>query len=113
MIAGWVTRRPRQTRFRLLNKPKKLRLSVLIPPGRAPRLVPGDSPRAKRTRSPRAPVPRQTPIGATRSRLIHYLAAFSDPARASERARIDYLLVPSDGGDEPLPDDADSPTNSA
>jgi hypothetical protein len=102
MIAGWVGRDPREPRVRLLNKPKKTCLSVLVPPGPAPRLIPGDSPNATRPRSTRAPVPRQTPIGAARPRVIDYLAAFADSAEASEGVRVDYLLVSSDNVEEVL-----------
>ncbi len=31
-IVGWVRRGSRETRFRLLNKPRKMRLSVLVSP---------------------------------------------------------------------------------
>lgn len=100
MIAGWVSVAPRETRFRLLNKPKKTRLSVLVPPGPAPRLIPRDSPNA--TRASRAPVSRQTPAGATRPRVINYIAAFGDSAEASAGGRVDYLLISSDSVGESL-----------
>jgi hypothetical protein len=96
MIAGWIGRHPSEPRFRLLNKPKKTSLAILVPPGPAPRLIPGDSPNATRPRSTRAPVARQTPIGAARPRVIDYIAAFTDPATASEGGRVDYLLVSND-----------------
>jgi hypothetical protein len=102
MIAGWVNGGPRETRFRLLNKPKKTHLSVLVPPGPAPRLIPRDSPNAARASSSRAPISRQTPAGATRPRVVDYIAAFSDSAEASERARVDYLLMSSDSVGESL-----------
>jgi len=49
LIAGWVNGGPRKTHFRLLNKPTKTRLSVLVPAApagreeglRARRLTPG------------------------------------------------------------------------
>ena len=101
VIAGWANGGPRETRFRLFNKPKKSsRLSVLVPPGPAPRLIPRDAPNAARARI-RAPVPRQTPATPTRPRVINYIAAFADSAQASERSgRVDYVLVPSDGVEE-------------
>jgi hypothetical protein len=107
MIAGWVSRDPREPRVRLLNKPKKTVLSILVPPGPAPRLIPGDCPNATRPRSTRAPVPRQTPVGAARPRVIDYIAAFADPAHASEAGRVDYLLFSGDNVEEALdpPDD--------
>lgn len=100
MIAGWLRRDPREPRVRLLNKPKKTQLSVLVPPGPAPRLIPSDSPNVTRPRSTRAPVPRQTPVGAARPRVIDYLAAFADSAEASDGSRIDYLLVSGDDVEE-------------
>ena len=102
MIAGWVGGGPRETHFRPLNKPKKMRLSVLVPPGPAPRLIPSDSPNATRARWTRAPVSRQTPAGATGSGVIDYIAAFADSAEASEGGRVDYLLVSSDSVGESL-----------
>jgi len=98
MIAGWGRGGPRKPRLRLLNKPKKTPLSVLVPPGPAPRLIPSDSPNATRAHGTRTPMSRQLPAGATH---INYLAAFSDSANASERARVDYLLVSSDSEEEP------------
>jgi hypothetical protein len=95
VIIGLLRRDPHEPRVRLVNKPKKTPLSILVPPGPAPRLIPGDSPHATRPRSTRAPVTRQTPIGAARPRVIDYLAAFADPAAASEEARVDYLLEES------------------
>jgi hypothetical protein len=105
VIAGWLSGGPRETHFRLLNKPKKTHLSVLVPPGPAPRLIPRDSPNATRASSTRAPVPRQTPVGATRSGVIDYIAAFADSGEASEGVRVDYLLVSSDS----VGDSVDSP----
>jgi hypothetical protein len=103
MIAGWASGGPRETRFRLLNKPKKTQVSVLVPPGPAPRLIPGDSPNATRARSTRAPVLRQTPAaGPARSRVIDYIAPFADPAARSEAARIDYLLSSSEDVEQSL-----------
>lgn len=99
LIAGWVGGAPRDAHVRLFNKPKKkVRLSVLVPPGPAPRLVPGDSPNATRARSTRPPVPRQTPAGATGSGAVDYIAAFGDPADTADR--VDYLLASSDGEGE-------------
>jgi len=92
VIAGWVNGGPREPRFRLFNKPKKTHLSVLVPAGPTPRLIPGDSPHATRAHGSRAPVPRQTPVGTTSSRAVHYIAAFADPAAVNERDRVDYLL---------------------
>src|SRR5690348_2105602 len=86
MIAGWARGGPRETRFRLFNKPMKARPSVLVPPGPAPRLIPGDSPNATRASWSRSQVPRQTAAGATRSG-IDYLAAFADSVEAIEDAR--------------------------
>jgi hypothetical protein len=102
IIAGWVSRRPRETRFHLLKKPKKMRLTVLVPAGPAPRLIPSDSPNATRTRRTRASVSRQTPDGATRSTVIDYIAAFADPAEAGDGGGVDYLLVSSNGVEESL-----------
>jgi hypothetical protein len=99
-IIGWVRRSPHVTGVRLLHKPKKMRLSVLVPPTPAPRLVPGDSPNATRARSIRAPLPRQTPAGAPRSGAIDYIAAFADPGKARGGSRVDYLLVSSDSEEE-------------
>lgn len=92
IIAGWSRRGARKPRVRLLNKPKKTRLSVLVPPGPAPRLVPGDSPNATRAQT-RAPLSSQLPAGATH---FDYIAAFADSGEASEGARVDYLLISSD-----------------
>ena len=96
MLAGWVNRGPTEPRVRLFVKPKKTPLSVLVPPGPAPRLIPSDSPKAVRARST-MPVPRQMP---PRAGAIDYLAAFADSAEASERAQVDYLLVPGDSAEE-------------
>jgi hypothetical protein len=107
MITGWVKGGPRETRVRLLTKGKKTRLSVLVPPGPAPRLIPSESPNATRARWPHGPVSRQTRVGATGSGVIDYIAAFADPAEASEGEAVDYLL-PSE--EEPLdaPEELDS-----
>ena len=102
VIAGWVSRDPREPRVRLINKPKKTRLSILVPPGPAPRLIPSDSPNVTRPRSTRAPVPRQMPIGAARPRVIDYIAAFADSTEASVGGRVDYLLVSGDSVEEAL-----------
>jgi hypothetical protein len=103
MLLGWLGRDPREPQIRLLNKPKKEDLSILVPAGPAPRLIPGDSPNATRPRSTRAPVPRQTPVGAARPRVIDYLAAFADSPDASGEARVDYLLESGDNVEEPPP----------
>jgi hypothetical protein len=102
MIIGWIGRDPREPQLRLVNKPKKTPLPVLVPPGPAPRLIPGDCPNATRPRSTRAPVPRQTPVGAARPRVIDYLAAFADPPETGEGGRVDFLLVSSDSEDGAL-----------
>jgi len=101
LIAGWVNGGPRDTRFRLLNKQKKTQLSVLVPPGPTPRLIPSDSPNAARARWTTGSVSRQTPV-ATGSGVIDYLAAFADPAEVNEGDAVDYLLVAGDGEDESL-----------
>jgi hypothetical protein len=101
LLARWVSGGPPEIRFRLLNKPKKTPLSVLVPPGPAPRLVPGDSPNATRARAARVPVPRQAPVGAARSGLVDYIAAFSDSAEGNAGVRVDYLLVSDDSEEEP------------
>jgi hypothetical protein len=101
LLAGWLGGGPGETRFRLLNKPKKTRVSVLVPPRLAPPLIPRDAPNATRASSARAQVTRQTPAGATLPRVIDYLAPFADPAEASEGAQVDYLLA-SDGVEEPV-----------
>ena len=93
VIAAWVSRGPRKTRLRLLNKPTKARLPVLVPPGPAPRLIPSDSPNATRPVGTGAPLSRQLPAGATH---INYIAAFADSGKGSEGGRVDYLLVASD-----------------
>jgi hypothetical protein len=107
MIGGRTGPSPREPRLRLINKPKKMQLSVLVPPGPAPRLIPSDSPNAARKRPAHSPVPRQTPDGTTRSGIVDYLAPFADAAKASERARVDYLL--GDSGEESLetPEESD------
>jgi hypothetical protein len=92
LIAGWVGKAPRKTRVRLLTKPKDTDLSVLVAPGPAPRLVPGDSPHATRPHA-RAPLPRQPPAPVTH---VNYSAAFSDPGKDQEEERVDYLLLASD-----------------
>lgn len=97
LIAGWVRAGPREPRLRLLNKPKKTELSVLVSPGPAPRLVPSDSPNATRARWSRAEVSRQTPAGATHPRVLHYFAPFADSAEASEDAHVDFLLESEEG----------------
>lgn len=94
-IAGLATRHPREPRVRSLAKPKRTRLTVLVPPGPAPRLIPGDSPNATRARRARAPVTRMAPAG-TGSGIIDYIAPFVASESASEKARVDYLLDPGD-----------------
>jgi hypothetical protein len=107
VIAGWVNGGPREPRVRLRTKPTKTPLSVLVSPGPAPRLIPADSPNARRARWSRAPVSRQTPVGATHPRVLHYLAPFADPAEASEDARLDYILEADDSVEEPAESSAD------
>jgi hypothetical protein len=108
LIAGRFTRGRREIRFRLLHKPKKTSLPVLVSSEPAARLVPGELPHA--TRAPRAgpPVTRQVPVGAPRPGVIHYLAAFAESANPSHQTPIDYLLVEGDSVDGSLPDGADS-----
>jgi len=111
MIAGGSNRGPPAPRVRLLNKPKKTQLSVLVPPGPAPRLIPSESPNAIRARPARAPVSRQTPEGDTRSGIVHYIAAFTNSGQATEEVRVDYLLEPGEGAEQsadPL-DEVDGP----
>jgi hypothetical protein len=101
VIAGWVRGGgPRQPRVRLYIKPKKTHLSVLVPPGPTPRLIPRESPNATQASWTRTPVSRRTRVGATRNGVIDYLAAFADSADASDEARVDYLLIPSDSAEE-------------
>jgi hypothetical protein len=102
ILAGWASRDPRETHFRLLNRPRKTGLPVLVPPGPAPRLIPSDSPNSTRARWTRAPVSCQTRASATRSGVIDYIAAFADSAEASDGDRVDYLLVSSDSLAESL-----------
>jgi hypothetical protein len=111
LVVSWSRGGPPDIRFRLLNKPKKTQLSVLVPPGPAPRLIPSESPNATRARAARSPVPRPAPVSATRPGIIHYIAAFADPAKASERVRVDYLLVSGDSADE-SPDSPDGSDDS-
>lgn len=94
-IAGWVSQGPREPRVRLLAKPKKMRLTVLVPAGPAPRLVASESPNATRARAAAAPVPRTAPAG-TGSGIIDYIAPFAGPAQASENVKLDYLLESGD-----------------
>jgi hypothetical protein len=102
MIAGWSSGGPREPRVRLLTKPQKANLSVLVPPGPTPRLIPSDAPNAKRARPSRAQVPRQTPPGTTRSGIVDYIAPFVDAGKPSEDARVDYLLESDDSVEESL-----------
>jgi hypothetical protein len=97
-IAGWATRGPRVLRVRLLNKPTKTHLTVLVPPGPTPRLVPNESRNATRARSTLAPVSRLAPSGPG-SGIIDYIAPFASSGEASERVQVDYLLDPGDCGD--------------
>jgi hypothetical protein len=92
LIVGRRDRRPRGTQLRLHNKPKKTAPTILVPPGPAPPLIPGDSPKATRRAGSTVPVLRQTPDGIPSSGLIDYLAPFSDSAEGSEGTRVDYLL---------------------
>jgi hypothetical protein len=92
MIAGQRDRRSRGTQLRLHNKPKKTPPTILVPPGPAPHLIPGDSPKATRRAGSTVPVLRQTPDGIPSSGLIDYIAPFSDSAEGSEATRVDYLL---------------------
>jgi hypothetical protein len=94
-LAGRARKAPREPRVRLLARPKKMRLTVLVPPGPAPRLVPGDSPNATRARAARVSVPRTAPVG-TGSGIIDYIAPFGGSAEPGEPARVDYLLEPDD-----------------
>ena len=99
-IAGWVTKGSRKPRVRLLTKPQKTHLTVLVPPGPAPRLVPGESPNATRVRAASAPVLRTAPVG-TGSGIIDYIAPFASSGEAGEEVRVDYLLEPGDGDAAP------------
>jgi hypothetical protein len=100
MLAGWTSGGPRGTRFRLLNKPQKTHMPVLVPPGPTPRLIPSDSPNATRALWTRASVSRRTPPGAAHSGVIDYIAVFADSAEASEAGRVDYVLESSDSAEE-------------
>jgi hypothetical protein len=100
-IAGRAGRGAREPRVRLLTRPKKTSLTVLVPPGPAPRLVPGESPNATRARPAHAPVPRQAPAGAG-SGIIDYIAPFAGSGEGNEKARVDYLL--ESGENVELPD---------
>jgi hypothetical protein len=111
MIVGWTGQGPREPRLRLLHKPKKAQLQVLVPPGPPPRLIPGESPHAVRKRPPSAPVSRQTPAGTTSSGIVDYIAPFADSAEVIDERRVDYLLESGDGPDEPR-DPADEPDSS-
>jgi hypothetical protein len=93
-----------EIRFRLLHKPKKTPLPVLVPPGPPPRLIPGESPNATRARTARAEVSRQKPAGARPTGLVDYIAAFGDPAKAN----VDYVLVPGDD-----PEDTTDPSEAS
>ncbi len=101
-IAGRSRRGSRAPRVRLLIKPRKIPPTVLVPPGPAPRLVPGESPNATRARWAPAPVLRKAPTG-TGSGLINYIAPFLDSGEASEKVRVDYLLEPDDRMESPDP----------
>jgi len=95
LMVGRASRGAREPRVRLLNKPKKTPLSVLVPSRPVPRLIPGDSPHATRPRSTPVPVPRRTPESTTG--VIDYLAAFAGSAEGGDKLRVDYLL---DSGDD-------------
>jgi len=99
-IVGWARNGPREPRVRLLARPKKTHLTVLVPPGPAPRLVAGESPNATRARPAPAPVLRTAPAG-TGSGVIDYIAPFADSGEANETARVDYLLEAGDGDTAP------------
>lgn len=94
LVVGWASGGPRETHFRLFNKPRKTSLPVLVPPGPTPRLIPSDSPYATRARSTHAPIPRQTPAGARPG--VDYIAAFAEPAETIDDAQVDFLLESSD-----------------
>jgi hypothetical protein len=47
-------------------------------------------------------MPRPTPTGAARSRVIHYIAVFSDSGETHGQTRVDYLLVSNDSTEESL-----------
>lgn len=99
LIAGWIGKSTRQPRVRLFNKPTKARLSVLVPPGPAPRLIPSDSPKVTRARPHHAPVP-APPASEKHYGGIDYIAVFAGSAKASEPGPVDYLLEsPDDAGD--------------
>ena len=94
MIVGWVSGGPRETRLHLLEKPKKAHLSVLVPPGPAPRLIPNDSPNATRARWTRAPVSRQTHAAATRrSSAVEPRPISQEASRPWSRAQDDIREI--------------------
>jgi hypothetical protein len=113
MIVGWSNRGRREIRFRLLNKPNKAPLPVLVPPRPTARLVPGDLPNATRALRTRAPIPQPIHTGGSRSRVIHYLAVFAESAQPSSQTPIDFLLVEGDGVEDAVPEQGDPPTSSA
>jgi hypothetical protein len=78
---------------RLFNKPQERDLSVLVPPGTAPRLIPGDSPNATRPSGARVQMTRQPPAVVTH---VDYSAAFSDSGKGKVDGPVDYLLLSSD-----------------
>jgi hypothetical protein len=94
-IVGRARSGPREPRVRLFTRPKKTHLTVLVPPGPAPRLVAGESPNATRARPAPAPVVRTAPAG-TGTGVIDYIAPFAGSGEASESARVDYLLETDD-----------------
>lgn len=99
-VVGMIAGRDRGTRgprLRLLNDSKKAQLSVLVPPGPPPRLIPSESPNAIRPRPPHAPTRRNTPEGKPTTGIVDYIAAFADPPDPSGKDRVDYLLVPDEG----------------
>ena len=95
MIVGWARRLPRERRVRLRARPDRAPLTVLVPPGPAPRLIPSDSPNATRPRPVADPVPRMAPAG-TGSGIVDYIAPFAGAGGAGESARLDYLLESGD-----------------
>lgn len=103
-LSGRARGNPRDTRVRLLAKPKRTGLTVLVPPGPAPRLIPSEAPNATRARPVPAAAPRKMPRAS--SGIIDYIAPFVGSGDAGDNARLDYLLEP--GEDEP-PDPPDMP----
>jgi hypothetical protein len=98
-LSGRARGNPRDPRVRLLAKPKRTRLTVLVPPGPTPRLIPSESPNATRARPVPAAAPRRMP-GAG-SGIIDYIAPFVSSGEARDTLRVDYLREP---GDDESPD---------